>query len=129
MRLKNERPRLSKTVDDVVATIRMTLRNHANTFDEFWRIWRSIITAIDHGHRSRPSITSIDHVHRSRPSITSLVPRPRFPIAAGWITSPLRGKWVWEIRTTHLFRAYQNIGTDVYIRNDTDVTIITHACC
>ena len=42
MRLKNERPRLSKTVDDVVATIRMTLRNHANKFDEFWRIWRSI---------------------------------------------------------------------------------------
>ena len=43
MRLKNERPRLSKTVDDVVATIRMTLRNHANKFDEFWRIWRSIV--------------------------------------------------------------------------------------
>ena len=43
MRLKNERPRLSKTVDDVGATIRMTLRNHANKFDEFWRIWRSII--------------------------------------------------------------------------------------
>ena len=47
MRLKNERPRLSKTVDDVVATIRMTLRNHANKFDEFWRIWRSIICCND----------------------------------------------------------------------------------
>ena len=53
MRLKNERPRLSKTVDDVVATIRMTLRNHANKFDEFWRIWRSIQSAID--------IRCIDH--------------------------------------------------------------------
>ena len=47
MRLKNERPRLSKKVDDVVATIRMTLRNHANKFDEFWRIWRSIIDGCD----------------------------------------------------------------------------------
>ena len=36
MRLKNERPRLSKTVDDVVATIRMTLRNYANKYDEFY---------------------------------------------------------------------------------------------
>ena len=51
-------------------------------------------------------------------SCASLVPRPIFPTAAA---SPLRGKWVWEIRT-NLFRASQNIETDVYIRNDADVT-------
>ena len=37
--------------------------------------------------------------------------------------------WVWEIRTTHLFRAYQNIETHVYIRNDADVTLIRRASC
>ena len=50
---------------------------------------------------------------------SSLVPRPRFPTAAG-------GLHHCYVETT---RASQNIGTDVYIRNDDDVTLIIHASC
>ena len=72
MRLKNERPRLSKTVDDVVATIRMTLRNHANKFDEFWRIWRSIIFEIVQRSISQIVQRSISPAKRTMVYITCM---------------------------------------------------------
>ena len=55
--------RQTTIVDDEVATIRMTLRNHANKFDEFWRIWRSIMER--QTGQNYIILVRSDHVHHA----------------------------------------------------------------